>query len=378
MTQTPRKIYLNLSVGTETFRELLNGYEMTDEGLALQIRYALEQKVISDIYLQVGSKNIRRTAVTTNTADSISLKEILLEPRLHITVFRVEMTLKKDAQIVGVSFSDGTITQEVNVVTTPLKKHNKIKLKTHGLWLSTSLLQPLMNSIEKSKHDINYLSPVRHLYFRTQVLFFKCNISGQHYICSCYSDITEHISDHKRQEFPEYSVKEAICHLCTKRPSTLSYAAHSGTFGKHYSPYVRMLSTIKKIEYKDAEDRVRELLGVPKIGEGWIRETMLFQIVKALYPTYTVLREYSPEWLNRQRFDVYIAELRIALEYQGEQHFKAVEIFGGEEGFRKTKVRDREKRRLAKENGVAVIDIKYTDPITESNIRDKIDALAKH
>ena len=40
--------------------------------------------------------------------------------------------------------------------------------------------------------------------------------------------------------------------------------------------------------------------------------------------------------------------------YQGQQHYVAVDLFGGEEGLKRTKQRDQEKLRLSKINGVDI------------------------
>jgi hypothetical protein len=47
---------------------------------------------------------------------------------------------------------------------------------------------------------------------------------------------------------------------------------------------------------------------------------------------------------------VYLPELKIALEYQGEQHFRPIPFFGGEAGFIETQKRDRRKRKKSKDN----------------------------
>ena len=41
------------------------------------------------------------------------------------------------------------------------------------------------------------------------------------------------------------------------------------------------------------------------------------------------------DWVGRQSLDFYLPEYNIAIECQGEQHFKPIEYFGGEEGFKK-------------------------------------------
>ena len=53
--------------------------------------------------------------------------------------------------------------------------------------------------------------------------------------------------------------------------------------------------------------------------------------------------------------DVYIEQVRVAIEYQGAQHDLPIAYFGGVEGFQKTQERDARKLRLCKKHGVALI-----------------------
>jgi hypothetical protein len=98
---------------------------------------------------------------------------------------------------------------------------------------------------------------------------------------------------------------------------------------------------------KDAENVVREKLGLPKIGEGWIAETELFHNLEKSFPETLIIQHGRPAWLGRQHFDVWFPRWNIAVEYHGEQHFKPVEFFGGEEAFRANQERDQRKSRLA-------------------------------
>jgi hypothetical protein len=105
----------------------------------------------------------------------------------------------------------------------------------------------------------------------------------------------------------------------------------------------------------EAEDKYRESIGVPKIGENWISETRLYYAIKAKFAPIEVVQHASPKWLGRQHLDVYIPMYNIALEYQGVQHYRPVEFFGGEEAFLKTRERDLRKREKCIENNCELI-----------------------
>ena len=59
-------------------------------------------------------------------------------------------------------------------------------------------------------------------------------------------------------------------------------------------------------------------------------------------------------------FDFFIPSLNCLIEYDGEQHFRPVSRFGGEEGFEKLRQRDELKNQYSKKNGIKLIRIPYT------------------
>lgn len=66
------------------------------------------------------------------------------------------------------------------------------------------------------------------------------------------------------------------------------------------------------------------------------------------------VREYSfPN--SRMRYDFFLPEQNILIEFHGKQHYKPVDYWGGEEGFIKQQQRDEEKVRIAKENNIPLI-----------------------
>lgn len=108
---------------------------------------------------------------------------------------------------------------------------------------------------------------------------------------------------------------------------------------------------------REAENAFRYERGMKPIGEGWVSETLLYKQICAAMPGVRVLQHASPSFLGKQHYDVYIPKYKIAFEYQGDQHFRAVEFFGGEEGFRSAQERDQRKKRLSYENGVVLCEV---------------------
>lgn len=111
--------------------------------------------------------------------------------------------------------------------------------------------------------------------------------------------------------------------------------------------YKKKLSAVYKSIY--AEGRV---------PTKWSREYKFYLLVKRFVPD--VVFQYTCSWLGKQRFDVFSPSLNLALEYQGKQHYVAVDFFGGSDGLHDNQMRDDTKRRLANEHNVLLLEWKYS------------------
>lgn len=107
--------------------------------------------------------------------------------------------------------------------------------------------------------------------------------------------------------------------------------------------------------FRIAENNVRSYNNLPEVGKGWISETELFESIKQYFSSDKVVQHARPPWLGQQHFDVYFPDYNLAIEYQGIQHYEAVDIFGGEEGLKKTQERDEKKRLLSRKNMCSLI-----------------------
>lgn len=70
------------------------------------------------------------------------------------------------------------------------------------------------------------------------------------------------------------------------------------------------------------------------------------------------------------KFDFYLPSYNLCIEYQGEQHFRPLDYFGGEESFKKGIERDNIKRNYCKENNIRLIEIRYNEDV--ENILTKL------
>ncbi len=127
----------------------------------------------------------------------------------------------------------------------------------------------------------------------------------------------------------------------------------------------------RKFENK-IENIVRQEFGFRKVGEGWIGESILYKIVQRLFADQNLIRHHRPNWLGGLELDIYLPDIKLAFEYQGQQHYHPVKAWGGEKGLEHVKEKDKKKRQLCLENNVQLIVVDYTEPLTENHIKELI------
>ena len=88
--------------------------------------------------------------------------------------------------------------------------------------------------------------------------------------------------------------------------------------------------------------------------ENNLNEMRLFKFLNDNLKT-EVVCQYKADWLKGQSIDIFIPELNIGVEYQGIQHFKPVNFFGGIKKFEYTKEKDKEKYEKCLEHGVKLL-----------------------
>ena len=227
-------------------------------------------------------------------------------------------------------------------------------------------------------------------------LRYICRRCGKHYFCSCFKKAHKRflnaeqpkddvscnyyeLREEMRSSFGLATYRDDLCFICTKRPERLEFAGNilAGSVMAPYAPYIEKKIVEQGMKPRDAENLMRVFIGIPKIGEGWVNETQLANIVKSLFPGQEVIREASPPWIGRLRLDVFIPELNLAIEYQGQQHFKPVDYFGGQEGHDRITERDHLKKVLCEKNGIDLIYFTHKEQIGDELVRKKLDRYLK-
>lgn len=140
-------------------------------------------------------------------------------------------------------------------------------------------------------------------------------------------------------------------------------------------------NTLEKIQQQisdAAENEVRRSVGHYEKGNRWTNETILYQLIKSKYgDRFEIRRHYRPDWLDGLELDIFLVEPQIGIEYQGIQHYEPVEHWGGREALKERQARDRRTRKLCTEHGVELVEIKYSEELSEELVSSRISPLIR-
>ena len=219
--------------------------------------------------------------------------------------------------------------------------------------------------------------------FRT--VSFDHVVTGKRRFCLCHFDAHTAMLSDARVEAPSFSpgswphrvvdllesvtYEETLCHFCVaeQRGEEAISDWYGDQIQQHYGPYVDLLVRSTDMDIRTAKAEARRRLSISR----WVREDELYQLVTKLFPSKTIRREASPRWLGRQRLDIYLPELALAIEHQGEQHYRPIRAFGGEQAFAMIKERDERKRMLCHENGVTLVYVRFDDSLSFPSLRSR-------
>ncbi|MBK8353740.1 MAG: hypothetical protein IPL21_19445 [Saprospirales bacterium] len=127
-----------------------------------------------------------------------------------------------------------------------------------------------------------------------------------------------------------------------------------------------------RVVWNIIENEVREKFGHKKVGECWSSETILYYIIEVLFPAFKIKRHFRPQFLQGLELDIYIEEIKVAIEYQGIQHFQPVKHWGGEEAFQKQKMRDKKKKKLCKAEGIKLVYFYHDEGLSNESVMNKL------
>ena len=218
-----------------------------------------------------------------------------------------------------------------------------------------------------------------------RVVSFDHVVTGERKFCRCHFKAHTSMLSEAKKLAPSFSsgswphcviellesatYEDSLCHFCVaiEHGEDALSEWYGDQIQQHCEPYIDLLVRGFGLDIRTAKSEARRRLSISR----WVREDELYRLITRFFPTMTIRREASPRWLGRQRLDIYLPELSLAIEHQGEQHFRPVEAFGGEQAWKKVQERDKRKRRLCHENGVTVAYVRFDDPLTYSSLRSR-------
>lgn len=78
------------------------------------------------------------------------------------------------------------------------------------------------------------------------------------------------------------------------------------------------------------------------------------------------------KYKNKLRFDFYLPDMNLVIEYNGKQHYEFIDYYGDEEDFKIAQLRDRIKQEYCTKNSINYLVIRYDEDIEEVLIANNI------
>ncbi len=134
-----------------------------------------------------------------------------------------------------------------------------------------------------------------------------------------------------------------------------SFLLTNSEAGALFDSAVKKLSSWIKTNYTRAYNQfVRRTSEVVR----WTNEFRLYQFAKIFF--HDAVYQYKAEWLGEQSLDIFIPSRKVAIEYQGKQHYESVGHFGGIFALQDNQKRDSAKRKKCEKQGVTLLEWPYT------------------
>ena len=103
--------------------------------------------------------------------------------------------------------------------------------------------------------------------------------------------------------------------------------------------------------------------GCPKCSSSY-GERIIYSILKENNIKFITQKKFDGcKFKKSLKFDFYLPDYNTCIEYNGEQHYRSVDFYGGDEGYELSKIRDNIKNNYCLNNNINLLIIKYNDDI---------------
>jgi hypothetical protein len=100
-----------------------------------------------------------------------------------------------------------------------------------------------------------------------------------------------------------------------------------------------------------------------------VYETKLFDALTQDFPQLEFTHSYhNKSILGKLELDIYSEKYKIAIEYQGRQHYHPVDFYGGEKRYKIQIELDALKKRICKENDILLLEFTYDKNEKQNNL----------
>jgi len=259
----------------------------------------------------------------------------------------------------------------------PIQLVNKRMNKSY---INKTIVFDTLNFENNLCHECNKIKPK--ILFSTDIGSFKENygwyINKQAYEYGVIPYLTMRKFEYKEHLIPN-DIRKTI--EITKNEYNLKNIEISKRYNNNWQDIIKDEERINLYErYNDQiirinkiiENTVRLKFGFEKIGDQWTSETILYYLIEEIFPGKKIYRNYRPYWLNRMEMDIYIEDLKLAIEYQGIQHYYPIEHWGGDEGLKKVQERDRKKKEILDKKGIKLFYVRYDEELSKSDLKKKL------
>ena len=114
---------------------------------------------------------------------------------------------------------------------------------------------------------------------------------------------------------------------------------------------------------------------IPTVSKG---ERECKEVMKAIYPNYE-FRKVRPSFLKNPKtkrnleLDLYNEDLKLAIEFNGQQHYEFISRFHGtQKRYHEQVYRDELKKKLCEKEGICLIVVRYDEKDIAKYIRDEL------